>query len=215
MALFSQLPPGEQIKRWMTILTLLVVILDVIAAGSLFVVTNLMNSIVGRYEPLVIQSGEISSSVYRVHTGLYQYLGEYREDTAGIRQEVGRLRGLIGEAFKIPGAQDLGADLQEIDVTLEKYDKVLQLLPKIGTVTDWSEVDELKNQAIALGGQVEELAATMKKHAYDQISEKAARSRVVARTALLVFIAFFALSLVIVVLLLIWWRSFQEMILAL
>ncbi len=215
MALFSKLPPGEQIKRWMTILTLLVIVLDVIAAGSLFVVTNLMRTIVGRYEPILVYSGEISSSVYRLHTSLYQYLGEYRPDTVQMQEEIAKLRATIAEANRLEGAADFGQDLQEIDLALDKYDKVAKLLPKIGTITNWSEVEELKNQAIGLGGQVEELASKMKDHSYQQIKTKAGQSSRIAMVAMYVFIGFFTLSLVIVLLLFIWWRNFQEMILQL
>ncbi len=214
MALFSQHPPGVQIKRWLTILTILIVLIDFIAAGSLFVVNNLMSVIVGRYEPLVMYSGDIASSVYKLHTGLYQYLAEYRRDTVQLQGEVQKLRETIKQALQLPEAASL-ADLKEIDVTLEKYGKALQMLPKIGTFTNWKEVEEVKNSAVALGGQVEELAAKMKSHSYQQIAEKAARSRQIATTAMYVFLAFFLLSMVIVVLLFFWWRDFQEMILQL
>src|SRR5512138_2942816 len=175
MALFSKYPPGIQIKRWVTILTLLIIVIDIIAAGSLFVVTNLMTVTVGRYQPLVMYSGDIASSVYRLHTGLYQYLGEYRQDTVQLQGEVQKLRETIKQALAEEAAADLGASLQEIDTTLEKYGKALQLLPKIGTVTNWKELDEIKNTAVALGGQVEELAAKMKSHSYEQIAQKAHR----------------------------------------
>jgi hypothetical protein len=214
MALFSQYPPGVQIKRWLTILTLLIIVIDFIAAGSLFLVNNLMSVIVSRYQPLVMYSGDIASSVYRLHTGLYQYLGEYRQDTVQLQGEVQKLRETIKQALAQEAAADL-ASLQEMDLALEKYGKALQMLPKIGTVTNWKELEEIKNTAVALGGQVEELAAKMKSHSYEQIAQKAERSRQIATAAMYIFIAFFVLSLVIVILLFVWWRDFQEMILQL
>lgn len=215
MALFSKQPPGVQIKRWFTILTFLVIIVDIIAAASLLVVTKLMSTIVTRYQPLVVYSGDIASSVYRVHTGLYQYLAEYRQDTQELQAEVRNLRGTIAQAFKLPGTADVGTDLQEIAVALEKYQKVVELLPKIGTVTDWNELEELKNQAVSLGGQIEKLAADMKQHSYERIQSNAQRSQRVSSLALYTFIGFLVLSVIIVVLLFIWWRDFQEMILTL
>lgn len=215
MALFSQQPPGVQIKRWLFILTFLVIVIDFIAAASLMVVTNLMSSIVTRYEPLVIYSGDIASSVYRVHTGLYQYLAEYRQDTLELQSEIDGLRGTIKEAYQLEAAADLGTNLEEIDLALEKYGKVIKLLPKIGTITDWQELEELKNHAVGLGKQVEELALEMKELSNRQIQERAERSSRVASIAMYVFLGFLVLSIVIVVLLFLWWRDFQEMILRL
>jgi hypothetical protein len=212
MPIFAQLPPGEQIKRWLSILTVLVIVLDVIAAVSLMVVVNLMNTIVGRYEPLVMASGDIAASVSRVQTGLYQYLAEYREDTVGLQEEIAKLRGTVNGALSLEAASELGTNLKEIDLTLEKYGKAVQLLPKIGTVTNWKEVEELKNVAIGLGGQVETLAAKMKETSYQQITLKAAHSRRVASGAFYLFVGFFVLSLVIIVLLFLWWRDFQDML---
>jgi hypothetical protein len=215
MALFSNYPPGEQIKRWVTILTALIIVIDCIAAGSLLVVNRLMNDIVRRYEPLVVYSGDIAASVHQVRTGFYQYLGEFRPDTLQLQADVQSLRETIQKATKLEAAADLGTDLTELDVTLEKYQKVVQLLPKIGSVTNWGEVEELRNQAIALSDKVEQSATLMKEHSKEKIGEKAARSEKIASAAMYTFIGFFALSIVIVVLLFFWWREFQEAILSL
>ncbi len=214
MALFSDKPPGVQIKGWMTILTTLIIGIDVIAAVSIFLVTNLMGNVMTKYEPLLIYSGDIAASVSRVHTGLYQYLAEFRQDTVQLEAEIVKLRETIGEALKLEAAADV-ADLREIDVTLEKLQKTVTLLPKIGSNVNWKEVEEVRNTAVALGGKVEELAANMKQHSTQQITEKAQRSRAISSIALYVFVAFLALSVVIIIMLLIWWKDFQEMILQL
>ncbi len=215
MALFSSQPPGTQIKRWLSILTFLVVILDVIAAASLMTVTGIVNSTIVKYEPLLVYSGDIASAIYRVNTGLYQYLAEYRQDTVEIEGEIQNLRKTIDTMSALPAAAELSADLKEIDLTLEKYGKVVRMLPKIGTFTNWSELEELKNEAIGLGNQVEGLATKTKVRSYEEIRRNADRSRNIAAVSMYVFIGFFGLSVIIIGMLFMWWRSFQDMVLRL
>jgi hypothetical protein len=215
MGLFSNLPAGLQIKRWIVTLTTLVIILDLIAATSLLVVTNLMNDILLRDEPLVVYSGDIASGVYKAQMGLYQYLGEYQSDTSHVQEEIDRLRKTIEGALSLESASEFGEELGSISEMVEKYQKVIKLLPQIGAVTDWEEVEELKNKAVELGGAIEEMAGKMKANSYRRIEEKAARSGKIAAVAMYVFIGFLVLSLVIIVLLYLWWKDFQAMMLEL
>ncbi len=215
MNLFDNLPAGIQIKRWFFILTTLVIVMDLIAAVSLVVVTNSTRLIVNRYQPLVVYSGDIASSIYKVQTGLYQYLAEYQQDTSALQKEIKEFRQTIDKASGFKADPDFVTDLKTISTNLDKYEKVVKLLPKIGMITDWEEVGEFKEKAIELGDSIEKLATEMKAKSYRQVKEKAAQSRNIASLAVYVFIGFLLFSFAIIVLLFIWWKDFQAMILKL
>ena len=97
--------------------------------------------------------------------------------------------------------------------SLDKYRVVVNNLPRIGGVTNWSEVNELRSQAMDLGLAMERTAGKLKADAVAKISAQAQTSLRLSSIAVYLFLGFFALSMVITVLLYYWWKNFQDMIL--
>ena len=86
-------------------------------------------------------------------------------------------------------------------------------LPRIGGVTNWAEVDELRTQARDLGLAMERSAEKLKADAVAKISAQAQGSLRLSSLAVYVFLGFFGLSILITVLLFFWWKTFQDIIL--
>ena len=65
MALFAGEPAGVQIKKWLVILVLLIVVINVLAAGSLIVLQRSVTDIQRRYQPMLLAAGEVTAQVFQ------------------------------------------------------------------------------------------------------------------------------------------------------
>jgi hypothetical protein len=213
MGLFEGMPPGVQIKRWLIILVSAIVALDVLAAASLLTLQRSMTRIHESYQPVLISAGEISTLVHQAQSSLYKYLGEYLPSTEEVAGHTAALEKTIADALQQEAGAEWRTDLSSIQASLEKYRVVVKNLPRIGGVTDWGQVNELRTQAMDLGLSMERTADKLKADAVAKISEQAGRALRLSRLAVYLFLGFFGLSLVITGLLLVWWKQFQEMIL--
>jgi hypothetical protein len=212
MGLFAGKPPGVQIKRWLIILVSAIVALDLLAAASLLTLQRSMIRIHTSYQPVLVSAGEISTLVHQSQSSLYKYLGEYLQSTDEVAGRTAALERTIAEALRQDAGAEWRADLQSIQTSLDKYRVVVKNLPRIGGVTDWAQVNELRTQAMDLGLAMERTAEKLKAGAVAKISEQAARSIRLSSLAVYLFLAFLGLSLLIAVLLLLWWKHFQDMI---
>jgi hypothetical protein len=213
MGLFKGMPPGVQIKRWLIILIGSIVVLDLIAAASLVTLQRSMTRIQERYQPVLISAGEISTLVYRCQTSLYKYLGEYLPSTDEVTERTAVLERTIEEALNQEAGAEWRADLAAIRASLAKYQVVVKNLPRIGGVTNWEEVNELRTQAVDLGVAMERTATKLKTDATEKIRQQTERSLRISTLAVYLFLAFFALSILIGVLAFVWWNHFQDVIL--
>lgn len=213
MALFAGDPAGVQIKKWLVILVLLIVVINVLAAASLIVLQRSVTAIQRRYQPVLLAAGDISTQVFQAQASLYKYLGEYLENTNEVKERTALLRTTLTDMSELEAAAEWQGKIEEIRDSLAKYIVVVRNLPAIGAGTDWSEVDEFRSQAVALGSAMEEQAAKLKEEVGSRIQAKADHSIRIARIAVVIFICFLCLSIVITSLLLVWWRQFQDMIL--
>lgn len=213
MALFAGDPAGVQIKKWLVILVLLIVIINVLAAASLVVLQRSVTAIQRSYQPVLLAAGDITTGVYQAQASLYKYLGEYLESTEEVKERTALLRTTLAGMSELEAAAEWQGRIEEIGDNLAKYVVVVRNLPSIGAGTDWSEVDEFRTQAVALGGAMEEQATNLKEAVGNRIQKKADQSIKVSRIAVGIFLCFLILSIVITSLLLVWWRQFQDMIL--
>jgi hypothetical protein len=213
MALFAGQPAGIQIKKWLIILVTLIVVVNVMAAASLVVVQMSMSDIQGRYLPVMISAGEISTQVHQAQASLYKYLGEYLPDTVEVEQNTAVLEETLEGTMKLEAAGEWLSELEAIRGNLAKYRVVVSSLPAIGAGTDWGEVDEFRSQAVVLGRSMEEQATSLKAGVGARIQTKAERSLRISSSAVVVFLCFLGLSAFITGLLLVWWKQFQDMIL--
>jgi hypothetical protein len=213
MALFAGQPAGIQIKKWLIILVSLIVVINVLAAGSLVLLQRYVMEIQAKYQPVMTGAGEISAEVSRAQADLYKYLGEYQPSTAEVESRIILLEGRLEEVLQHEGSREWQGKLQAIRDSLVKYRVVVRNLPAIGAETDWSEIDEFRSQAVMLGQAMEEQAAVLKEEVSARIQAKAAQARRFARVAVVACLGFLVLSTLITVLLFSWWNQFQEMIL--
>lgn len=213
MALFAGQPAGIQIKKWLVILVSLIVVINVLAAVSLLLLQRSLTAIEGKYQPVLIASGTISTEVHQAQASLYKYLGEYLDSTAEVESKTGALGKTLQETADLKAAGEWREELETIQNSLAKYRVVIRNLPAIGEGTDWDEVDEMRTQAVALGREMEEQAAALREGVGERIGLKARQSLQISRIAIMIFLCFLALSAVITALLLLWWRQFQDMIL--
>ena len=213
MGIIAGKPTGMQIKRWLVVLVVAMVALDVIAAASLLTLQSAITRIHERYQPGLVSAGEISTLVHQAQSSLYKYLGEYLPDTREVATHTAALEKTIATALTQDAGADWRSDLESIRASLEKYRVVVNNLPRIGGVTNWSEVNELRSQAMELGLAMERTAGKLKADAVAKISEQAQASLRLFLIAVYLFLGFFALSIVITVLLYYWWKNFQDMIL--
>ena len=213
MALFAGMPPGVQIKRWLIILISSIVVLDLIAAASLVTLQRSMTRIQQRYQPVLISAGEINALVYRCQTSLYKYRGEYLPSTDEVSERTAVLEKTIEEALRQEAGAEWRADLAAIRANLAKYQVVVKNLPRLGGVTNWEEVNELRTQAVDLGVSMERIATKLKADATEKIRQQTERSLRISTLAVYLFLGFFALSVLIGVLASIWWNHFQDVIL--
>jgi len=202
-----------QIKRWLVILVTAIVALDVLAAASLLTVQRSMSRIQERYQPVLISAGDIGTLVAESLVSLYRYLGEYLPSTDEALARADALEATLAEALGQEGGDEWRADLEAIRATLDQYRVAVRNLPRIGATTNWREVNELRAQALELGTAMETAAARLKADATAKIREQAGQSLRLSRWAVYLFLGFLVLSLGITVLLALWWRSFEDMIL--
>jgi len=213
MALFAGDPAGVQIKKWLVILVLLIVIINVLAAASLIVLQRSVTAIQRRYQPVLLAAGDITTGVYQAQASLYKYLGEYLESTDEVKERIALLGTTLSDMSELEAAAEWQGKIEEIRDNLAKYIVVVRNLPAIGAGTDWSEVDEFRTQAVVLGSSMEEQATKLKEEVGNRIQQKADQSIKVSRIAVGIFLCFLCLSMIITSLLLVWWRQFQDMIL--
>lgn len=215
MALFAGQPAGIQIKKWLIILVSLIVFINILAAVTLILLQRSVTDIQAKYQPVLIAAIEINSRVYRTQVSLYKYLGEYLPTTEEIDTQTDLLEKTLDEALSLEGVDSWREELESIREGLAKYRVVVANLPAIGGKTDWAQLDEFRSQAVSLGQSMEEDASKLKTEVGTRIDEKARRSLSVSRTAVVIFLVLIGLSAGITLLLLAWWRQFQEMILSL
>jgi len=213
MGIIAGKPAGVQIKRWLVVLVVAMVALDLIAAASLLTLQRSITRIHERYQPVLVSAGEISTLVHQAQSSFYKYLGEYLPDTGEVASYTESLEKTIVTAQAQDAGEEWSADLATIRANLEKYRVVVNNLPQIGKVTNWGEVNELRAQAMDLGLSMERSASKLKADAVAKISEQARVSLQLSSYAVYVFLGFFALSILITVLLYLWWKNFQDMIL--
>ena len=213
MGIIAGKPAGVQIKRWLVVLVVAMVALDVIAAASLLTLQSAITRIHERYQPGLVSAGEISTLVHQAQSSLYKYLGEYLPDTGEVAAHTATLEKTIAEALTQDAGAEWRADLEAIKSSLDKYRVVVNNLPRIGGVTNWSEVNELRSQAMDLGLAMERTAGKLKADAVAKIGAQAQGSLRLSSVAVYLFLGFFALSIAITVLLYYWWKNFQDMIL--
>jgi hypothetical protein len=213
MGIIAGKPAGMQIKRWLVVLVAAMVALDVIAAASLLTLQAAITRIHERYQPGLVSAGEISTLVHQAQSSLYKYLGEYLPDTREVAAHTATLEKTIATALTQDAGAEWRADLELIRASLEKYRVVVNNLPRIGGVTNWAEVNELRSQAMDLGLAMERTAERLKADAVAKIGAQAQASLRLSSIAVYIFLGFFALSIAITVLLYYWWKNFQDMIL--
>jgi len=213
VGIFAGKPAGVQIKRWLVVLVVAMVALELIAAASLLTLQSAITRIHQRYQPGLVSAGEISTLVYRAQSSLYKYLGEYLPDTAEVTAHTATLEKTIAAALTQDADPERRAGLEAIGTSLEKYRVVVNNLPRIGGVTNWSELNELRSQAMDLGLAMERTAGELKADAVAKINAQAQSSLRLSSIAVYLFFGFFALSTVITALLYYWWKNFQDMIL--
>jgi hypothetical protein len=211
--MFAGKPAGMQIKRWLFVLVGAMVALDLIAAASLLTLRRSITNIHERYQPVLVSAGEISALVHQAQSSFYKYLGEYLPDTSEVGAITGRLERTIADALTQDADAARRADLESIKAALDKYRVVVNNLPRIGKVTNWAEVNELRSQAMDLGQTMERTADKLKADAVAKIGAQAQGSLRLSSLAVYLFLGFFGLSILITVLLYLWWKNFQDMIL--
>jgi hypothetical protein len=213
MGIIAGKPAGVQIKRWLAVLVTAIVALDLIAAASLLTLQRSITRIHERYQPVLVSAGEISTLVHQAQSSLYKYLGEYLPDTSEVAAHTASLERTIAEALTQDAGDERRADLEAIKASLDKYRVVVNNLPRIGGVTNWAEVNELRTQAMDLGLAMERAADKLKADAVAKIGAQAQASLRLSSLAVYLFLGFFGLSILITVLLFFWWKNFQDMIL--
>ncbi len=213
MGIIAGQPAGVQIKRWLVVLVVAMVMLDVIAAASLLMLQSAITRIHERYQPVLVSAGEISTLVHQAQSSLYKYLGEYLPDTAEAAAHTATLEKTIAAALTQDADAERQANLEAIRTSLDKYRVVVKNLPRIGKVTNWSEVNELRSQAMDLGLAMERTAGKLKADAVAKIGAQAQASLQLSSIAVYIFLGFFALSMAITALLYYWWKDFQDLIL--
>lgn len=213
MGIIAGKPAGVQIKRWLVVLVAAMVALDLIAAASLLTLQRSITRIHERYQPVLVSAGEISTLVHQAQSSLYKYLGEYLPDTGEVAAHTASLERTIADALTQDAGEERRADLEAIKASLDKYRVVVNNLPRIGGVTNWSEVNELRTQAMDLGLAMERAADKLKAEAVAKIGAQAQGSLRLSSLAVYLFLGFFGLSILITVLLLLWWKNFQDLIL--
>jgi hypothetical protein len=213
MGIIAGKPAGVQIKRWLVVLVVAMAALDLIAAASLLTLQSAITRIHERYQPGLVSAGEISTLVHQAQSSFYKYLGEYLPDTGEVAAITATLEKTIDTALTQDAGAEWRADLESIKASLDKYRVVVNNLPRIGGVTNWSEVNELRSQAMDLGLAMERTAGKLKADAVAKIGAQAQASLRLSSIAVYLFLGFFALSMVITVLLYYWWKNFQDMIL--
>lgn len=213
MALFAGQPAGIQIKKWLIILVSLIVVINVLAAGSLVLLQRYVSEIQAKYQPIMTGAGEISTQVHGAQADLYKYLGEYQPTTAEVESRILLIEERVEGGLAQVGGREWQEDLEAIRDSLVKYRVVVRNLPAIGGETDWNEVDEFRSQAVMLGQAMESQASTLKDEVSARIEVKAAEAQHFARLVVAACLCFLVLSTLITVLLFAWWNQFQEMIL--
>jgi hypothetical protein len=206
-------PAGVQIKRWLIVLVASMVALDVIAAASLLTLQRSITRIHERYQPVLVSAGEISTLVHQAQSSFYKYLGEYLPDTREVAEHTASLEKTIAAALTQEAGAEWRADLEAIRTSLGKYRVVVNNLPRIGGVTNWGEVNELRSQAMDLGQAMERTAGKLKADAVAKINAQVQGSLQLSSVAVYLFLGFLALSILITFLLFFWWKNFQDMIL--
>ena len=126
MALFAGEPAGVQIKKWLVILVLLIVVINVLAAGSLILLQRSVTTIQRKYQPVLLAAGEISTQVHQAQASLYKYLGEYLENTDEVKERTALLRKTLADTSELEAAAEWQDKIEEIRDSLATIERTLK-----------------------------------------------------------------------------------------
>ena len=189
------------------------VALDVIAAASLLTLQSAITRIHERYQPGLVSAGEISTLVHQAQSSFYKYLGEYLPDTGEVAAHTATLEKTIAAALTQDAGAEWRADLEAIKAEPRQVPRRRQQPAAHRRGDQLVGGQRAAQPGHGLGLAMERTAGKLKADAVAKISAQAQGSLRLSSIAVYLFLGFFALSIVITVLLYYWWKNFQDMIL--
>ncbi len=207
-------PAGIQIKRWFGMLVGLLLVVDLAALGGSFVISQSIRRVVAQAEPLASATAAIRAETLGAQRDLFRYLAEFVDDTTPALQHLDNVGPHVQVARAGVGTGLLANDLDEIEKSVERYRKVLELMPRtVEGSRDWSRLQEYSSTAIELGNAVEEISTRLAQAAQEEIRVRSRNANRAAAAAMWTSVGVFALSIFAILALRHWWKQFQELLL--
>ncbi len=215
-------PAGVQIKRWFVTLVILLSIVNLISVVSLFIVYNRIDEIKSAYQPIVKSSSVINARIMSAETDLYKYLAEYQNNLSSVYNktnaliiELNRIKNIINE-YNLQDSMDMNL-LEGIIVSTETFVEAIKRLEsmKKQEKKNWELIDDLNNEAMEMGAETLRKAAIVSSKANLLINKHNIKVRKIALTVVSILFVFLIVSVIIMVQLLHWWRTFEDLILEL
>ncbi|GAB4264474.1 MAG: hypothetical protein Kow0092_16140 [Deferrisomatales bacterium] len=207
-------PAGVQIRRWFTVLVVLLILVDLAALAGGVAISRSVRVVVDRAVPLAAATAATRHEILAAQRELFRYLSEFTDDTSSALGHLDRLEEQVAAARAASSDPAVVAELDAIETSARRYRKVIELMP--GTVAgsrDWSRLQEYSATAVELGFAVEHRASRLAEAAQEEIRTRSVGSARVASVFLGASVAVLFLSLLLVLRLRHWWRQFQDLIL--
>ncbi len=209
-------PAGVQIQRWFFLLVGLLLLVDGMLLGTSLVVERSIREAVRTARPLTDAAAAVRAEILAAQRDLFRYLAEFAESPDPALAHLDRLGERLRQARAVPGAEGFARELDAIGQSVDRYRKVLELLP--GTVAgarDWNRIEEYGAAAVRLGAEVEQRAERLVAAALEEIRKSDAQAARLAAWARWAAAAALAVTLLIVLALARWWSRFQDTVLGL
>jgi len=209
----NQKPPGAQIKRWYTILILLIILINLFAIISLWLVQKALHDIVNQHEPLMKSAEVVNTGVLEAQVYLARYLSEDEKDLSKAHRALDFALAAADQALQRAPDAALKKDAEEIKGSVAKFKKALSELQAAKGGRNWRQVEEFRRAAVGLGADTQGLAQKVKTATERQIQTKNNTSLLTAKVVFILILFLFLVSVAVVGAVLYWWRRFQDVLL--
>ncbi len=207
-------PAGVQIRRWFVILVCLLVCTNLAGLAISVAITRSVRTVAGHAAPLASATAAVRTEILAAQREMFRYLAEFSDDTEAARGHLDRLAEQLQQARAVAGSEEVGAALEAIGKSAERYRKVLELMPEtVSGSRDWARLQEYSTRAVELGQDVEQGATRLADQAQAEIQRHNRASAQVADGASWAAGAVLVASLFTVLYLRHWWKRFQDQIL--
>lgn len=178
--------------------------------GSL-VVSRSVGRVGKQAVPLATLTAQMRFKILEAQRDMYRYLAEFADDTSPALDHLQELTRLVAEVKTIDHSSGVALELREIEDSVERYRKVLELMPSSNEGSrDWTRLREYSTTAVEQGNEAAKRARRLAEAAQAEIKDSNSASLRISTAAMLTSVCVLIASCLITFALLRWWKKLQD-----